>query len=361
MNDYSRSFIPLKQDSLGFSFGEKQPVGKCIIEITKSKRVKISVSVSNIKPNILYKVYLVSGKDAGSVCAGTLPVDSYGKGEAKWEYDSWGILDSGLTAALIDVVTVIVPNEKGYTAVLTGYKDYEVMWKNNFKPLDTISKKAIDKSLELVNKSVAENTENTVEHTEEGTVYDNSLSDETDEDINLDDRSNGSKTCENNINTDFHNLFMEMAADIENELNAPNGYEILSDADFVKLMSEVSANTGGIEYIFNKNLQILPFVKQSKQLDWIKIGLRELIYLPLNYEAVANDPIVSCLYRKYRHLILGRSKGGNEEEYYLGVPSFYDTEYTKVLAQLGFEQFKTCEDDAQSRVGYYLMTIKCVS
>lgn len=421
MNEYSRSFIPLKQDSPGFSINEKLPVGKCIIEITKNGRAKISVSVSNVKPETVYKVYLISGAAAGSVCAGTLLVDSWGKGDIKWEYDSQ-TLENGLTMSQIDVVSVIVPKGDSFTAVLTGYRDFEIMWKNNFRPVDTINKikkmspivrvgtimgeeiaadndttdrevytrkdmplKNVESTIETVNTIDEEMKSKSPTNGIVDGVYDNIMNahssiEDTMEASQLDSGLYGNSVIKTgsaepeNIASDglesvdrqdqrkphIHEMFKEMAESIKAGLESIESYTVLSDEELSAFMSgfeDNAINTRGIEYIFEKNLKILPFTRQKEQIEWVKIGIRELIYLPLNFMRIASDPIIACLYRRYRHLILGRQQNGSGEIYYLGVPSAYNEKNALILAQLGFDQFEECEKDEKSRAGYYIMSM----
>ena len=130
---YSKQFIILKQDRLGYSFKGKDPSGRAIIEIS-SGEVKLRISVQDLRPENLYKAYLIKSGDDKSVgvFAGSICPDSLGKYEMRAVTSFDNIFDSGVSINEIDVIAVMSNGSDEVVAPLSGYKNDIVRWKNNF-------------------------------------------------------------------------------------------------------------------------------------------------------------------------------------------------------------------------------------
>jgi len=108
-----------------------------------------------------------------------------------------------------------------------------------------------------------------------------------------------------------------------------------------------------VKDIFNNNIEITPFDSQSADTQWVRISLREPVFLPINYRLTINHPLVVAAYKKYNHLILGRVTSEAKIDYVLGVPGIFETQYVSAVKQLGFTQFKTVIDSGILRPGDY--------
>lgn len=110
-----------------------------------------------------------------------------------------------------------------------------------------------------------------------------------------------------------------------------------------------------LEYIFQKNDAILPFV--GNDFSWRCISMEELAVLPKKYIAFMRDIFFIHSYRKYKHFILGRNKEGKIS---LGLPSHYNPKDEKWAKQLGFHTFKPCGNEKVKPDchGYWIMEVK---
>lgn len=130
---YSRSFITLKQERADYAFKGREAVGSAIVE-RRGNSAKVSVTVYNIKPRVLYKVYLIYSKEGTvwGVNAGSLNVDERGSGQLKQDFNAANVADCGIPIEEFNVIAVIVPKENELIVPLAGYLNETVMWKNNF-------------------------------------------------------------------------------------------------------------------------------------------------------------------------------------------------------------------------------------
>lgn len=158
--NYSRFFVTLKQERPDYCLDFRPVMGRCIIEIRNGKG-KMMAYVQGLKPQVLYKLYLVACTDMTSdgVAVGSVQVDSSGKGELKCEFDPDNVNDTGYSIEKFNAVTLMVPKNGEIVAPLVGYFENPVMWKNNFtffkhKDNDSIaeSKEEVSDSKEEKNK-----------------------------------------------------------------------------------------------------------------------------------------------------------------------------------------------------------------
>ncbi|MDR3240510.1 MAG: hypothetical protein LBT44_10585 [Clostridiales bacterium] len=114
-----------------------------------------------------------------------------------------------------------------------------------------------------------------------------------------------------------------------------------------------------LELIFKIYIHMTPFEKQVKEIEWIRISDREPIFLPIDYQNLMNHPFLVAAYKKYKHLILGRFMGV-QDVYVLGLPGVYESRYRPVALQLGFGQFKCCDEvkPVEGQYGYWLQSFK---
>ncbi len=116
----------------------------------------------------------------------------------------------------------------------------------------------------------------------------------------------------------------------------------------------------GVNYIFENNIKMTPFQHQKKDINWVRIDLSELVVLPGKMWLYLNNPFVSFSEKKYKHLILGRFFERGKENYILGVPGKYFSDYRLEAGLQGFNQFKCCENKlpVDGDYGYWLLNIK---
>ena len=105
--------------------------------------------------------------------------------------------------------------------------------------------------------------------------------------------------------------------------------------------------------IFKYNIEITPFDTKTEDTQWVRISLREPIFLSIDYRNVVNHPLIVAAYKKYNHLILGRTANDGRTDYILGVPGIFESQYVNIVRQLGFTQFKTVIDSGVLRPGDY--------
>ena len=133
MRQYSRIFITLLQEGAGYGFKDRAPLGRAIVE-AREKEGKLSLWVQDLKPEVMYKVYLIASDTAGCVGipAGTLAVDAKGKGELKWTFFPDNVGESMIAIEKCAAVVVLAPKKDELVAPLAGYRDAPFIWKNNF-------------------------------------------------------------------------------------------------------------------------------------------------------------------------------------------------------------------------------------
>ncbi len=115
-----------------------------------------------------------------------------------------------------------------------------------------------------------------------------------------------------------------------------------------------------LEDIFKNNLVMKPFENQIKNIRWVRIALYELVALPFDYRFYMNNSFISLAYKKYKHLILGECMENGDKHYVLGVPELYDIGCLNMALEMGFVQFKCCEDKlpVTGIHGYWLLPIR---
>ena len=130
---YSKQFIILKQDRLGYSFKGKDPSGRAIIEVSNSE-VKLHISVQDLRSENLYKAFLIKSGDDKSVgvLAGNICPDSFGRYEMRVTTSADDIFNSGMSIDDIDVFAIMANDSDEIVVPLSGYKGDMVRWKNNF-------------------------------------------------------------------------------------------------------------------------------------------------------------------------------------------------------------------------------------
>jgi hypothetical protein len=374
--EYKRYFVALKEDDSGYEFKSRESSGQCTLE-SRGEAGKIWLSVQEMKANSHCKAVLVFPNNSRytGVSMGTVHIGEKGKGELKVEFPSRKIggiynLDSFVAVALI------APGAGKLAVPLSGFKNSTVQWKNDFtlkgeeqkpeaKPAAT-SAKTYPKPLVAAPKPVAKAPEPEKPNpaqvapaqktpvpaaTEAKPAPQATAPDQTTPEAAQPAASPISQASESSNLKDLFKAAVESAHG--------DGYKL--DAVDIERMPETEVEHGNSELdeLFETNAQMSPFEKQTKDVKWVRISMREPIALPIDYLKVFNNPFIISSYEKYNHFIIGRVPEGDTTIYMLGVPAIYNTQNMKTAKSLGFTQFK-CVDNvvpADGEYGYCLLGV----
>lgn len=92
---------------------------------------------------------------------------------------------------------------------------------------------------------------------------------------------------------------------------------------------------------------------------YISIEPKDFVVMSGNYQHLANNSFLLHGFYNYRHIILGKEKGGETELVYLGVPGVYYEREKMVALMFGFEAFECAGGIAQQgKFGYYLRQVQ---
>ena len=389
-------------DSNGFEQGGKEPMGRCVLE-DRGKSGKLSLWVQDLK-TAPYKVVIILseiGKYTG-MTLGSLYVDGKGKGEFKNEFDLTGLAD-GQGLSRVCAVAVFAGSGGEMLCPLVGYKDGSVLWKNHFsmrenERQDKIQQAAAkspesgartDSDIRIIPVSKANATSQEIAsvnpasqeaaaasaseapadplETEAGIKEpftdaaqggsDDADPTESPNEYNADGDfikylENGYDSAEYGDEQDFHDSDLAVNPD---EFPPPDDtaeYESQEAADY-----EVLSN---LKEVFDNNIEITPFETKSPDEKWVRVSLREPIYLPVDYRLLMNHPFIIAAYKKYNHLIMGYITDNGKTRYILGVPGVYEPQYVNTVHHLGFTQFKTVLDKKELNPddhGYWLTSL----
>jgi len=386
--NYHRYFITLTPDSKGYEYGGKKPLGRCILE-DRGKSGKLSLWVQDLKAEAPYKIVLIlsdMGKYLGAPL-GSLYVDGKGKGEFKNEFETINLAD-GQGLSRMCAVAVMAGGSGELLCPLVGYKDNTVLWKNHFTMQDA-GKESIPKNtqpagiklqqdiagVEIISSGDAQSlpaheTEDTpaeVSADEAPITGDNEITDMTDAAV---PGMNGQDAPEK---TEIEQYADEPAYMSEYEqtepkyirfTDEPDADDPSADGDDSQFPEEDTVQDpvdynllSNLQEIFDTNIEITPFEPKSANEKWVRISLREPVYMPIDYRTLMNHPLIISSYKKYNHLIMGYINDSGKTRYILGVPGVYEPQYVNAAHQMGFTQFKTVTENEELRpfdYGYWL-------
>jgi len=414
---YKRIFVTLKQENPNYALvGEA--MGRCIIE-SRGGQGKISFIVQNLKPQIIYKAYIISNIGSHDIMLGSLVIDSKGRGELKKNVNTYDVEGTGLSLGDFEAAVVLVGEKEEIISPLVGYVDREIRWKDAFrkseehkantkKDKEDLKKSEVNQEMkEDVRELESEEKELIDEMTEEIKVnqVDEVIKDENlKEEASNEENQGEEKTLtaaefkpvkdnipkigsvfemqsENNIqNNEFsdevkqdgiHEVFKVMAKEVNKQITEFKNYTLMIEKDIKKYdeddrnkkqnLSKSKINSE-LEHTFLHNMKMVPFKKQLKSVRWVRISLKETVNLPIDFWNLINDPFIVNSFKKYNHLILGLYDGGKEKEYILGVPDVYKEENKARANAMGFIQFKCCDEVKleENIHGYWIMPIPIV-
>ncbi|MDR2649513.1 MAG: hypothetical protein LBB94_07335 [Clostridiales bacterium] len=405
--NYHRYFIPLKSDSKGFDLGGKDPLGRCVLE-DRGNYGRMSLWVQDLKSNAAYKVVLIlsdTGKYTG-VTLGSLYVDSKGKGEFKTEFDADGLAD-GQGLPRFCAVAILAGGSGEILSPLVGYRDSPVLWKNRFilqgsglhpvskeretalaqdagatlgqennltPPIEaptaeTVSVGSADKDEDNADGNPlnsADNDRGAVEYADdqdffgslseyppEETEYPSEETEYPPEETEYPSEETEYPPEKTEYPPETTDRILEKASDDAQSLSEEEqrnadlseaDLDVLSDLDVFSDLNEIFAN----------NIEITPFDCGAPDAQWVRISIKEPVYLPIDYRYIINHPLIVAAYKKYNHLIMGRVINNDKTEYALGVPGVYEPQYVSAAQLMGFTRFKTvAETEGRLRAGDY--------
>lgn len=328
MQDYFRIILPLTCEAKGYGHKGKNPSGRFLLE-SRSDAGKMIIWVQDLKPDMLYKVFLLFGNGNGNgngnrngngngmksrpVCA--LSVGKNGKGEARY-YFSPSEMDMekclGVAVRHNDVLA------------LCGYRE-------DVKAGDNWGNNWIEEAEEV------EEVGEVREIDEVGEIEDSSNEGYSIEGYSIGDSSNEDYSIKDYSNQDYPTKDSPAEEDEAYDPPPPDPEKGLSD----QFKEEVEA-------ILISHTHMHPFQKQNRKVAWVRISLDENLSLPNHICDLLYDPFVEKAYMRYSHLILGKALDDGPKRYYIGVPALYDAK-DKII---GFRQFK-CSEDTPPKEGDY--------
>ena len=361
--NYHRYFIPLTPDSKGYEQSGKEPLGRCILE-DRGKTGKLSLWVQDLKAEAAYKIVLIlseAGQYTG-VSLGSLYVDGKGKGEFKSEFDLLS-LANGQELSRVCAVAVMTGSGE-LVCPLTGYKDSPVLWKNHFTMLNGENKNRNKITPDVSAPSDKENDTARVRPVTEPTGQQPVPDKEEVCETGTPPDPGGVSVPEPNMDPlQAEETCDTQEGDYEYEPDVDEYFEYFEDGfnayknsdgteeDTRLSEEEIPENIrqdeidyeilSNLKEVFENNIDITPFEQKSADEKWVRISLREPVYLPVEYRLLMNHPLIIAAYKKFNHLILGRMADEGRTQYILGVPGIYEPQYGNAVRQMGFTQFKT--------------------
>jgi hypothetical protein len=296
---YSRLFIALELGDGIFALGAKKAIGKCIIEFINGSG-KLFLQVQGIKSGA-YRV-CVLGQNSYADLGVPLFVNQMGRGELRRSFASDNI---GFDAKSIKALAVL----SGEKTVLIGFTSGKYNWQSCM-----MAEKA---TVEVIAPSVlddgkaAESSAEKVAETETSTVG----------------KVSEAEACP------AEKASEAKASQVSEENSGIKGIitEFDKKVDELKELSMLSNK----DYIFSQKA-VKPFGNDGTV--WIKAGMKEVSVIGSLWK-YNNNPFVVQSFRKYRHLLLGKTKDG----FALGVPCVYNPDYKTEAKLQGFSEYKSVE------------------
>ena len=364
---YDKILIQMKQDTHGFSTGERSVSGSCTIEI-KNNTGTLRFYIKDLRKPKSIDFYLYGISVSKNSCEGificNVTPDKTGFFEYQVNFEPDNFMNTQKEIEKINVFAVISKRETEEEPLLVpacGYTDLKINWKNRFKIFDKNSIENINDVIEIEDykelESVFEDSD-TQEGIEdiykektisaaENPNHNNTI--HSTECVAIDKIYNPEKIT---LMPDISEILKIPSADIfstitkrfkeEMELLEKNGVFTKEDIENImssgkksnKLSKANKSNNKELDIIFKENKKInLP----NSEVDWIICDIKESILLPQNNISEMKNPFILYSYKKYGHIIIGRNNENNI--YYIGIPDYYNSDYTLTASHLGFKTF----------------------
>lgn len=396
---YERFFIMFKPALTAYSIENQEIKGYMKIEIRDGKG-RITTYIQGLKPlknNEMYRIYLISANSDNSlgIPVGWLETDSRGRGEHKYEFNPDNIENSGLSIEKFNVAAISIKgdNINEFTFPVVGYKEREILWKNNFKEFslkeELSAKKTVDtlenskkEQKKINNIKTPENSENIILNQEkpnstntanekpniskpESTNSNTDNHTEKTQAINniseVKQENNDSNNKEDTKTETPHQIFNKMVHKFYAEMEELQKYKVLTENDknFLSLDAKKPEITDNIKYMFEHNSKTNPFKNTYNNVDWIKIQPYELAALNICTDKYLRSQFIAYSWKKYKYLILGQYNN-EPSKYLLGVKDIYNPANSDILFSLGFKTFIGCneKDLTEGEEGYWILEMQ---
>jgi len=363
--EYFRAYAALTEEQSGFSLPGKKAFGKAVIDV-RGTEGKLLFSAQGLKSSELYKIYFVA-KNIGAptsrysgVYMADLRVNDKGAGEVKITFDATDVGGSGYMIGLFGVVALLVHNAPTLTAPLVGYINETVFWKNGFEifskdsdavekhEIEAVAEKTVDEKCEVVEEKNVE----VQKPTKRVDAIEEKAPEET----------QATEVVDKPVAGNPHESFKEYVREYINEAEAVSGPlpEILPDKPVTggggeKQTAAISeAVKDKIQHMFRRNARMSPFINHSGDVVWIRISPEHAQLIGL--EEIAASELALTAYRRYRHLVLGRT---TSNDLILGIPGIYNEQSMEIAKPLGLS-FNQCNGGGpvENSYGYWVVHVK---
>jgi hypothetical protein len=294
---YSRLFIILEQGEDEFAIGSNKAVGRCIIEFNGNTG-RLFLQAQGLKSGT-YRVCVLS-KNSYADTAVPLVLNRFGRGELRRSLEA-----DNINFGAKDILGVVVLS--GEKTVLLGFTNGEYNWqacmmaKTNTQ--EEITETIEEKSEAVENVKADETPKEEISKTKEDVSESKAV-------LASKDKISVSKDKEEKDKQNIKNIVLEFDKKVE-ELRE-------------------MGRTKTEDIIFGGKA-VTPFGNDG--VVWIKAGIREISAID-KLCSYSQNPFVVQSFKKYRHLLLGKTGDG----FALGVPCVYDEKYS------GSAEFKTTDD-----------------
>ena len=324
---YSRFFMPLVQEAMGYEFKGRTPAGRCVVEIQDSTS-KVSVWAQDLKPDTAYEVFLIfaEGQEFVGFGIGAPQVDTRGKTAFRHNVLPQAI--HPFTPGDVAVVAIMAKEAPGVVSPLCGYRGAQVSWRHHFRVWKKKAPPLPSYAIETAVKPAAKPIETPVVEApiEEPVI-------ETPVEIPV------------------------VEAPVEKPVEKPSKKPVKKPKDESHPITP-QPQTGSIqqiEAIFNANTPWEPAGFQSQNMKWVRCHLREQMPIPEALPHLMSEPFMQTAWADHEHFILGATSEGMPTQYVIGIPGKNTVGNSVTARNLGFTGFESL--DANSADGYWLMPL----
>lgn len=402
---YDKVFLMLRQETAGYSLGQRAPWGSCVMEI-KNGVGRITLTVQGLRPihRGRYAVYAIAdeGEMQKNIFCGILKPDTAGHGELKWDFDPDNLEGKEATAENLNTVAILAEADGGFSVPLTAYFGSRVEWRTYFK--GNTSKKVVQR--EIKKKEEPQKLETTEEVTlvaAEAPALDKPTFELPKINWKKDVPKEGNPKLAEAKEENYHGSFRGLLEKFRQELEELQDTGVFSEKDMDRIeragrrnlqkgvvaeaidlksaeektmdmdkktemtqMDVPKETTEKVEAVQEEipknpmevpekygllmhNKEIFPF--EGEDTVWKLISLEETMLLENTPLAWLRDYFFLMPMRKYHHLIWKPETEG----YSIGVPGIDSSDNRKRAEELGFDKFRKMKNDD---LGYWIMTKK---
>jgi len=367
---YERFFIMFKPALTAYSIENQEIKGYMKIEIRDGKG-KINTYIQGLKPlknNEMYRIYLISANSDHSlgIPVGWLETDSRGRAEHRYEFNPDNVENCGLPIEKFNVAAISIKgdNIKEFTFPAVGYKEREILWKNNFKEFSLKEEPSILSAKPNSADTADKNSDNNILKPE-STHFNTDTHAEKTQAINdtaEPKQENNSPDIKEDVKTENpHQIFNKMVHKFYAEMEELQKYKILTENDknFLSLDAKKPEITDNIKYMFEHNSKTNPFKNTYNNVDWIKIQPYELSALNICTDKYLRSQFIAYSWKKYKYLILGQYNN-EPSKYLLGIKDIYNPANSDILFSLGFKTFTGCNEKevTEGEEGFWILEIQ---